>query len=138
MEAEKSKSKRRRKKEIIELEEEERWFLLRIPRFISPLGVLMTIMGLILSYHVTYLQFLTEDDLFRTFFFTKYDLAGLRDKFAIILLACLLVFLLLSYRWSENFRRYASPELYRFEFRRQVHLDQVLRQNNLKRSQIRL
>ena len=111
-----SKLKKRKKKDIIELEEEEKWFLLKIPRFISPLGVLMTVMGLILSYHVTYLQFLTEDDLFTLIFFSKYDLAGLRDKFAIILLACIIVFLLLNYRWSENFRRYASPELYRFEF----------------------
>ncbi len=49
-------------------------------------------------------------------YFSKYELAGLRDKFAIILLACIIIFLLLNYRISVNFRRYASPELYRFEF----------------------
>jgi hypothetical protein len=108
--------KKKKKDEALELEEEGKWFLLTIPRFISPLGVLMTVMGLILSYHVTYLQFLTEDDLFSVMYFSKYELAGLRDKFAVILLACIIIFLLLNYRLSENFRRYASPELYRFEF----------------------
>ena len=49
-------------------------------------------------------------------FFSKTELAGLRDKFAVILLPCIIIFLLLNYRWSENFRRYTSPELYRFEF----------------------
>ncbi|NPD89483.1 MAG: hypothetical protein HGN29_12255 [Asgard group archaeon] len=109
-------TKKKKDKEITELEEVSKWFLLRIPRFLSPLGVLMTVMGLILSYHVTYLQFLTEDDLFSVFYLSKTELAGLRDKFAIILLACIIIFLLLNYRMSENFRRYASPELYRFEF----------------------
>lgn len=109
-------SKKKKKKEIVELEIESKRFLLKIPRFLSPLGVLMTVMGLILSYHVTYLQFLTEDDLFSVIFFSKTELAGLRDKFAVILLPCIIIFLLLNYRWSENFRRYTSPELYRFEF----------------------
>ena len=109
-------TKKKKDKEIIELEEESKWFMLKIPRFISPLGVLMTVMGLILSYHVTYLQFLTEDDLFSVIFFSKSELAGLRDKFSIILLPCIIIFFLLNYRMSENFRRYASPELYRFEF----------------------
>jgi hypothetical protein len=115
-ETEKSKKKRRKDKEVIELGEEEKWVLLKVPRFISPLGVLMTVMGLILSYHVTYLQFLTEDDLFSLFYISKTELAGLRDKFAIILLPSIMIFLLINYRMSENFRRYASPELYRFEF----------------------
>jgi hypothetical protein len=113
---ESKESKKRKKKEIVELEIEDKWFLLNIPRFMSPLGVLMTVMGLILSYHVTYLQFLTEDDLFSVMFFSKTELAGLRDKFAVILLPCIIIFLLLNYRLSENFRRYSSPELYRFEF----------------------
>ena len=102
--------------EKIDEEEEEKWALLNIPRTIGPLGILMTVMGLILSYHVTYLQFLTGSDIFSEFFLTKNELVGIKDKFAVILLACLLIFFLLNYLWSEDFRRYGSPTLYRFEF----------------------
>ncbi|MCG3223132.1 MAG: hypothetical protein H7647_01610, partial [Candidatus Heimdallarchaeota archaeon] len=97
-------------------EGEEKWALLNIPRSIGPLGILMTVMGLILSYHVTYLQFLSGDDIFSEFFLTKNELVGIKDKFAVILLTCLLIFFLLNYLWSEDFRRYGSPTLYRFEF----------------------
>ncbi|MBY9000876.1 MAG: hypothetical protein KGD64_08190 [Candidatus Heimdallarchaeota archaeon] len=102
--------------ERIDEEEEEKWALLNIPRSIGPLGILMTVMGLILSYHVTYLQFLTGDDIFSEFFLSKNDLVGIKDKFSVILLTCLLIFFLLNYLWSEDFRRYGSPTLYRFEF----------------------
>jgi hypothetical protein len=102
--------------EKIDEEGEERWALLNIPRSIGPLGILMTVMGLILSYHVTYLQFLSGDDIFSEFFLTKNELVGIKDKFAVILLTCLLIFFLLNYLWSEDFRRYGSPTLYRFEF----------------------
>ncbi len=102
--------------EKIDEEGEEKWALLNIPRTIGPLGILMTVMGLILSYHVTYLQFLSGDDIFSEFFLTKNELVGIKDKFAVILLTCLLIFFLLNYLWSEDFRRYGSPTLYRFEF----------------------
>jgi hypothetical protein len=102
--------------EKIDEEGEEKWALLNIPRSIGPLGILMTVMGLILSYHVTYLQFLSGDDIFSEFFLTKNELVGIKDKFAVILLTCLLIFFLLNYLWSEDFRRYGSPTLYRFEF----------------------
>ncbi len=102
--------------EKIDEEEEEKWALLNIPRFIGPLGILMSVMGLILSYHVTYLQVLTDTDIFSEFFLTKDELVGIKDKFSVILLTCLLVFFLFSYLWSEDFRKYGSPTLYRFEF----------------------
>jgi len=115
----KRKRKRKRKKEVV-IEEDEKWKLLDVPRFIGPLGVLMSIMGLILGYHVTYLQIFAQTDLFANIFtttdFSVNYLIGLKDKFAVIFLPLMLVFFLLSYLWSENFRKYASPVLYRFEF----------------------
>ncbi len=119
-EEETKKRKRRRKKKVeIVVEEEERWGLLKIPRAIGPLGVLMSIMGLILGYHVTYLQILSDKDIFAEIFTESFSvnyLVGLKDKFAIILLPLMIAFFLLSYLWSVNFRKYASPILYRFEF----------------------
>ncbi len=94
---------------------EDQWGLLKIPKFMGPLGVLITLMGLVLGYHVTILQFISTEDLFTQTFFTLNDLVGLKDKFAIILLPVLMIFFLLSYRWSSRFRFYTSPELYRFE-----------------------
>ena len=96
---------------------EGEWAPLRIPEKMGPLGTLMVVMGLILGYHVTFLQFLTNEDLFTNLFFiSKEELAGLKDKIAIIFLPSLMIFFLLSYRYSPRFREYASPELYRFEF----------------------
>jgi len=116
----KKKRKRKRKKKVeIVVEEEERWGMLNIPRAIGPLGVLMSIMGLILGYHVTYLQILSDKDIFAEIFTESFSinyLVGLKDKFAIILIPLMIVFFLLSYLWSINFRKYASPTLYRFEF----------------------
>ncbi len=109
--------------EEIDEEEEEKWVLLSIPRSIGPLGILMTVMGLVLSFHVTQLQLLTGDDIFSEYFvingdiiLSKNTLVGIKDKFAVILLTCLLIFFLLSYLWSEDFRKYGSPTLYRLEF----------------------
>ncbi len=108
---------KKKKREEEEEEALEKWSLLKIPFKLGPLGVLMSIMGLVLGYHVTYLQFLSEEDLFSgIFFMNKTELAGLKDKFALILIAFLIIYFLLSYRWSEGFREYSSPELYRFEF----------------------
>ncbi len=122
-ETKKRKRRRKRKKVEIVIEEEERWSMLKIPRAIGPLGVLMSIMGLILGYHVTYLQLLStkEKDIFEVLFANYEDspvdyLIGLKDKFAVILILCMVIFFLLSYRYSQNFRNYASPTLYRFEF----------------------
>ena len=100
------------------IEEDEKWALLDIPRAIGPLGVLMSIMGLILGYHVTYLQIFGKTDLFAEIFTADFSvnyLIGLKDKFAIIFIPLMLIFFLLSYTWSENYRKYASPILYRFE-----------------------
>lgn len=99
---------------ITELEEE--WKFLKVPKFLGPLGVLMSVMGLVLGYHVTILQFILEEDLFTSTFFSVNDLAGLKDRIAIVLLPLLMLFFLLSYKWSSGFRKYSSPELYRFEF----------------------
>lgn len=108
---------KKKKREEEEEEVLEKWSLLKIPFKLGPLGVLMSIMGLVLGYHVTYLQFLSEEDLFSgVFFMNKTELAGLKDKFALILIAFLIIYFLLSYRWSYGFRGYSSPELYRFEF----------------------
>ncbi len=118
-ETSKKRRRRRRKKKEIVIEEDEKWKLLDIPRSIGPLGVLMSIMGLILGYHVTYLQIFAKTDLFTDILTAEFSvniLIGLKDKYAIILLPLMLVFFLLSYLWSENFRKYASPILYRFEF----------------------
>jgi hypothetical protein len=117
----KKRRRRRKKKQKVEIvvEEEEKWGLLKIPRAIGPLGVLMSIMGLILGYHVTYLQILSERDIFAEIFTESFSvnyLVGLKDKFAIILIPLMIAFFLLSYLWSVNFRMYASPTLYRFEF----------------------
>jgi hypothetical protein len=101
--------------DVSETKKEETWGLLKIPKFMGPLGVLITLMGLVLGYHVTILQFISTEDLFSTTFFSLNDLVGLKDKFAIILLPLLMIFFLLSYRWSSRFRFYSSPELYRFE-----------------------
>ena len=108
--------KPKKKKDVEEYEVEEKWGMLKIPRFMGPLGVLMTIMGLILGYHVTILQFIATEDFFTQTFFSLSDLVGLKDKFAIILIPLLIIYFLITYRWSERFRNYASPELYRFEF----------------------
>ena len=94
---------------------DEDWGLLKIPKFMGPLGVLITLMGLVLGYHVTILQFIATEDLFSQVFFSLNGLVGLKDKFAIILLPILMIFFLLNYRWSSRFRFYSSPELYRFE-----------------------
>ena len=102
--------------DISETEAEEEWYLLKIPRSMGPLGVLITLMGLVLGYHVTILQFIATEDLFTQTFFSLNDLVGLKDKIAIILLPFLMIFFLFSYKWSSRFRRYSSPKLYRFEF----------------------
>ncbi len=118
IEEERSK-KKKKKKEIIETEEEKPWFLLKIPRFMSPLGVLITVMGLVLSYHITFLHIVTKNDLFGgifTQFFANIDLVYIKDKIALIAIPCLMIFFILNYRASKRFRNYASPELYRFEF----------------------
>ncbi|MCK4971890.1 MAG: hypothetical protein KAS52_01105, partial [Candidatus Heimdallarchaeota archaeon] len=109
---------KKKKEEIerIETDEEGKWSLLKIPNSIGPLGVLMTVMGLVMSYHVTYLQLLTGGDIFSEFFISENVLVGLKDKFGVVLLTCILVFYLLNYLLSENFRKFASPTLYRFEF----------------------
>jgi len=112
---------KKKKREEEEEEVLEKWSLLKIPFKLGPLGVLMSVMGLVLGYHVTYLQFLSEEDLFsdvfsKIFIDNKTELAGLKDKFALILIAFLIIYFLLSYRWSEGFREYSSPILYRFEF----------------------
>ena len=109
---------KKKKEEIerIETDEEGKWSLLKIPNSIGPLGVLMTVMGLVMSYHVTYLQLLTGGDIFSEFFISENVLVGLKDKFGVVLLTCILVFYLLNYILSENFRKFASPTLYRFEF----------------------
>lgn len=108
--------KPKKRKAIEEFEVEKEWGMLKIPGFMGPLGVLMTIMGLILGYHVTILQFIATEDFFTQTFFSLSDLVGLKDKFAIILIPLLIIYFLFTYRWSERFRNYASPELYRFEF----------------------
>ncbi|MHA1223878.1 MAG: hypothetical protein ACTSSG_01990 [Candidatus Heimdallarchaeaceae archaeon] len=108
-----------KKKQKEKEEEEDKWKLLVIPRTLGPLGVLMTVMGLILGYHVTYLQILSEKDMFAGIFTESFSinyLVGLKDKFAVILLTLILFYFFLSYLWSDNFRNYASPKLYRFEF----------------------
>ncbi len=102
--------------ERIEEEEEEKWSLLNIPNSIGPLGVLMIVMGLVMSYHVTYLQLLTGGDIFSEFFLSENVLVGLKDKFGVVLLTFILIFYLLNYLLSTNFRMYSSPTLYRFEF----------------------
>ena len=102
--------------EKIEEADEEKWGLLRIPNSIGPLGVLMIVMGLVMSYHVTYLQLLTGGDIFSEFFIEENVLVGLKDKFGVVILTCVLIFYLLNYLFSDNFRLYASPTLYRFEF----------------------
>ena len=108
--------KQTKKKDIEEFKVEEEWGMLKVPKFMGPLGVLMTIMGLILGYHVTILQFIATEDFFTQTFFSLSDLVGLKDKFAIILIPLLIIYFLFIYRWSKRFRSYASPELYRFEF----------------------
>ena len=92
---------------------------IKIPRYMTPLGVLMAVMGLILSYHVTFLQLITERDIFYNVFGEVFDKNGLvyfKDKMALILIPILMMFFILSYITSERFRAYASPELYRYEF----------------------
>ncbi|MCG3216242.1 MAG: hypothetical protein KAS63_05965 [Candidatus Heimdallarchaeota archaeon] len=114
----KKKKRRRKRKAEVVIEEDEKWALLDIPRAIGPLGVLMSIMGLILGYHVTYLQIFGKTDLFAEIFTADFSvnyLIGLKDKFAIIFIPLMLIFFLLSYTWSENYQKYASPILYRFE-----------------------
>ena len=102
--------------DVTETTIEERWFLLKIPKFMGPLGVLITLMGLVLGYHVTILQFISSEDMFTQTFFSVRDLVGFKDKIAIILLPLLIIFFLINYRISPKFRSYTSPELYRFEF----------------------
>jgi len=116
---EQESKKKKRKKEIVELEEEQPWFFQKIPRFMTPLGVLMTVMGLILSYHVTFLQLVTKNDIFYDVFgevFDKNGLVYLKDKLALIVVPCLMIFFIINYIISKRFRNYASPELYRYEF----------------------
>ncbi|MCK5140814.1 MAG: hypothetical protein KAQ70_01355 [Candidatus Heimdallarchaeota archaeon] len=109
---------KKKKEEIERIEEDEegKWGLLKIPNSIGPLGILMIVMGLVMSYHVTYLQLLTGGDIFSEFFISENVLVGLKDKFGVVLLTCILIFYLLNYLLSKEFRKYASPTLYRFEF----------------------
>ncbi|UJG41974.1 MAG: hypothetical protein K9W45_05785 [Candidatus Heimdallarchaeum aukensis] len=94
----------------------EKWFIFRIPDLLGPDGVLLTIMGMILGYHVTNIQFLSQEDLFSSIYYLSSDrLFGLRDKFAIVSIMVIIVIFLISYETSEKFRKYASPELYRLE-----------------------
>ncbi len=114
--------KRKRKgknKDVTETEEEKPWALLKIPRYMTPLGVLMSVMGLILSYHVTFLQLITEKDIFYDVFGEVFDKNGLvyfKDKMALIIIPILMIFFILNYQSSERFVNYASPVLYRYEF----------------------
>ncbi len=85
----------------------------------SPLGVLLTVMGLVLTYHITFLHIVTGNDLFGGIFtqlFANLELVYFKDKLALIVIPCLMVFFILNYVISKKFRNYASPELYRFEF----------------------
>ncbi|MHA1867581.1 MAG: hypothetical protein ACTSVB_07365 [Candidatus Heimdallarchaeaceae archaeon] len=94
----------------------EKWFIFRIPDLLGPKGVLLTIMGMILGYHVTNIQFLAQEDLFSSISYLSSDrLFGLRDKFAILSIMLIIVLFLISYEKSEKFRNYVSPELYRLE-----------------------
>ncbi len=107
-------NKKEKKQE--EEEEESNWFLLGIPKNLGPLGVLMVVMGLVMGYHVTQIQFLSRDDIFSQLFLSSDVLVGIRDKFGVIFISFLMLFFMTSYKWSNEFRIYASPELYRFEF----------------------
>ena len=85
----------------------------------SPLGVLLTVMGLILTYHVTFLQLIIDNDVFYNVFgdvFVTNELVYLKDKLALIVIPCLMIFFIVNYVASNKFRIYASPELYRYEF----------------------
>ncbi|MHA1303423.1 MAG: hypothetical protein ACTSQE_03600 [Candidatus Heimdallarchaeaceae archaeon] len=94
----------------------EKWFLFRIPDLLGPNGVLLTIMGMILGYHVTNLQFLSQEDIFASIgYFSSDRLFGIRDKFAIIFVTFIIILFLYSYERSEKFRKYTSPDLYRLE-----------------------
>ncbi|MCE7742103.1 MAG: hypothetical protein GOP50_06560 [Candidatus Heimdallarchaeota archaeon] len=119
IEEELPKRKRKKNREITETEEEKPWFLLKIPRFMTPLGVLMAVMGLILSYHVTFLQLITDNDIFYDVFGEVFDKNGLvyfKDKMAVIIIPVMMIFFIINYQYSKRFVNYASPELFRYEF----------------------
>ncbi len=94
----------------------EKWFLFRIPEILGPDGVLLTIMGMILGYHVTNIQFLSKEDIFTSVGnFSSARLFGIRDKFAVIFITITILLFLFAYETSEKFRTYSSPNLYRLE-----------------------
>ncbi|NIQ07755.1 MAG: hypothetical protein GWO20_19175 [Candidatus Korarchaeota archaeon] len=80
-------------------------------------GAIMCVLGLMLGYHVTFLQLVTSSPIFPAISLLSLQvLPTIRDMLGVILVTFLLVVFLASYRWSPMFRGYASPELYRFEF----------------------
>ncbi len=90
----------------------EKWFILRIPEIIGPLGIMLTVMGLIMGYHVINIWIITNPELI---IFDASQVAQLRGKWALTFVSILMFFFLFSYATSKKFRNYSDPDLYRFE-----------------------